>query len=183
MYLLNYPFLKFLGPYIIGIILAYYFKYPINDIFFIGLNVLLLAGYALFRHYRLILFILCNLSWNYTSSLLEAKPFSEAFYQTAHDVQFELAEFPKIREKTLQVQAVMLTLDSIPQRVNVMLTIAKDSQSLKLTHSDRIWAKVKLKAIEAAKNPYMFDYKNYMRLKSVHYTAYIPSGSWIFKTT
>lgn len=188
--LLNYPFLKFLFPFIVGIITAYYWECPIHTLVLkilillisIGIFVFYILKYNICRCLFISLMI-ALLSWIYTSSYLYLSPLSEEVFENYHYYQFQLKEYPKIGEKTVRCRAAILNSDTMSWfKTNIILTIALDSQSVKLIDSDKIWAFVKIQKTEFVKNPYMFDYKNYMRLKDVHLTAYLSSGNWFLKS-
>ena len=187
----RYPFLKFLLPFVFGIILATFFKFPAKPLFAILWGSLAYGSYLLFRFIKrpylsnsALLFLILGLSWYYSSSLLYLNPdIPKTFFEQPHYYRVQIAEFPKVGAKNIRCKIKILNSDTTlsPNLPRFALAyFEKDSNSLKLTYSDILWIKTQLQIPAAAQNPNAFDYARYLKFQNLHISTYLRGHQWVF---
>ncbi len=92
----------------------------------------------------------------------------------------ELLDEPKEKERVGVPVRLLYKKDTFPERVNskAMAYLQKSQQANLLRYGDRIWIKTRLNPLDEPKNPFEFDYKNYLNLKAIYYQFYADSTSW-----
>jgi len=192
MKLSNYPVLKILFPYIIGIFLAYFCNLSDKIVHFIPylcLTFLLIS--LLFNHIRhhkwqpfqsislkiafvLLGFSLTNFHFQCPFDISQQKTITSNRYWVA-----QIIDFPVERAKSFKTLAVLKeSTDGEKMGGKVLLYIAKSPLSKKLQYGDELLISTKLSEIESPKNPYAFDNQKYMHRKGIFYTGYVPDGAW-----
>lgn len=184
MLLRNFPVLRLLIPYLLGIFWGYFtpfhsfFAYFIVVFLFFGLLFLLIfSRKTSFITQKVVgvVLLICQLFAGY---LLTSIPFHQPF-SSAHDPKWGqervviafLCEPPQIREKT--IKTIVMIEDQ-----KVLLYIQNDSLSRKLQYGDLILLQTKFKKIDPPKNPKSFDYQKYMKRKGVLFTGYASTQNW-----
>jgi competence protein ComEC len=82
----------------------------------------------------------------------------------------------------LKVPVRLLSAGKSPEAMqpcsgNVLLYIEEDSVGNRLEYGDRILAEAKISKTEGPKNPYAFDYGQYLHYQNIHYTAFVRTDS------
>ena len=94
----------------------------------------------------------------------------------------EILKDPVITDQTvksvLSVYKVSDTLMEENPKAKVMGFFRKDSLTLNLGVGDKLVFNGKLSEPEKPKNPYEFDYAEFLKINGIHYVTFIPSGNW-----
>lgn len=197
MKLSNYPVLKVLFPYLIGILLGYFCHLPaiLNLIIpFLGLLFLLIS--MVINHFHLY-------KWQYVQSFTLQATFISLgmvltnfyFTQPLNKRQQELlpknsywvvrvVDFPVERTKSVKTLVeLQQSAKGEKMKGKVLLYFNKSPKSLRLKYGDVLLIASKLSEIEATKNPDAFDNQKYMHRKGIYYTGYVPNSGWQIITT
>lgn len=192
MKLSNYPLLKVLLPFVLGILGGYFchFSFKMCPIwFFVSVGFGLLSGFLTpFKTYK----------WQWMKSLVLMTAF---FFAGAAAVNFRfsshlspeeshlvmnnpdwvvrVADFPVLRTKTVKVVAdVQHSSSGRSLKSRVMLYFQRSPAADTLEYGDLLLVHVKLSEIESPKNPDAFDNQRYMQRKGIYYTGYVADGFW-----
>ena len=96
----------------------------------------------------------------------------------------EILKDPVMTDQTvksvLSVCQVSETLPKAKLKTKVMAFFRKDSLTLKLRVGDKLVFNGKLSQPGKPKNPYEFDYAEFLKLNGISYITFIPSGNWTF---
>lgn len=186
MLLNNFPVLRLLIPYILGIFIGYFtifipfFAY--SSLIFLALAILFIlifkkkTSFYTQKWVGIILLFMQLFAGYVSSSLVFHQPFSslnDPKWDQKRVTVATLVEPPQIREKSIK------TIVCIEDQ-KVLLYIQKDSNALQLQYGDLIVLKTQLKKIDPPKNPSGFDYKQFMKRKGVVFTGYLNEKQWIF---
>lgn len=190
MKLQNYPVLRVLLPFSIGIGVAYFSRWTFSTIYLIGMLCFLWAAAYVF-------YALSKYKTQWVASILIQFLFMVAGFQLSNfrfqnvisDAEKELlennrywlakiVEHPVEKEKTYKVVAEMQQdLNHHNFKHKTILYLGK-TETLRPQYGNLLIFNAQLSEIENSNNPYSFDYKTFMARKSIFYSAYIPKGQW-----
>ena len=188
----NYPILKVLIPYLLGIFLAYFgdFLQLKNYLSLITILIFLLFSYYLskkksikahcFSGGLLQIATLC-VGFFITNSQF-ASPFSQEELNLILENKLwtaRLLDEPIEKKKSVKI-TVSFEGDVKQNRVKqkAVLYIQKDSNALQLAYGDMILINTSLSLVEKNKNPEAFNQQLFLRRKGVYFTGYVPSVAW-----
>ncbi len=190
MFFRNYPILRLLIPFTLGIGVAYgtplslslpMTLWLISICWFVSLilqhkktlSTTLLAGIFL-----QILFLLAGFCLTCIHFRNENFEFYEKIFENNQSFVAKIIDHPVPKAKSTKVLAIIeQTTDGQAIGQKAVFYFAKDSLHPP-NYGDVILIHSKISAIENSKNPYTFDYKKYMQRKGIFYTAYVPSSGW-----
>ncbi|MGB1037053.1 MAG: ComEC/Rec2 family competence protein [Bacteroidia bacterium] len=190
------PLLRFLLPYILGIVCSGFFEK--------GAKITLITGVALLvfilaSHFYLIKRI--NRQLQMLNSVLvvvvffilgvlftlgySTSSYSESFREGDYDnVLVRVTSQPKVSEKSIGCEASILRVkkDSNITRTQglAQLYFQKDSISSSIRYGDYLWVNCNLAQIESPKNPYQFNFKSYYANKNIYHQGFVKSSHWEF---
>ena len=185
----NYPFVRILIPFIIGIIVAISFEVfvPIWVFVIILLCCFALTYFAKIRTYKLrnlygvfmfLLFVMLGITISWTKLQKPKIPLK----QNIQAVIASIIEPPDETEKTIKLAVkteIFVAFDTCTkQLVKALLYLQKDSLSKKLLYGDKIIITSGLDTIQAPVNPYAFNFKRYLKYKQIYFQTYIRSDQW-----
>lgn len=187
------PLVRFLLPFVAGILLALHFNYSFPFlfwlipsmaaiIFFISLKKGLFKHRWLFGFGLSFFFILIGyqLSWHH-NDLNKALHFKEKMNESSFVIGI-VDEVPRSKERIkvlLKSQSIGNTSDSLSECIGKILCyIDKDSLSEQIAYGDRILIKGNIFEIESPKNPEAFNFKQYSSLKNIHYQTFLKVNDW-----
>lgn len=193
----QFPFVRLLLPFIIGIIIAIATAMPIYIPNFVipGL-VLILIIFELFLS-KYISYKYRGLSGLYINILLVLIGYQLVVLNTSKFDKHHISNFPKdtkeyifqiseaVSEKPGSIKVVANVLfakDSAKwekRNGSVMLYFEKNEQSGKLAYGDEFITQINLQKVKPPQNPGEFNYKRYLSYKGISHQAYLKSGSWI----
>jgi competence protein ComEC len=192
------PFIRILFPFLMGLLLAYYFpSKPIAylGLFVIGLGITILLPWA---RQKKISPTSVQIWAIVASFLLVALGYSRSFWEDAREwgnhVEHTLTEAHqtylarvcsevKLKNSSVQMHIQLLQRrDSLAawQAVEgkILASIELDSLSAQLTYGQGLLFKGELSPIEGAVNPHAFDAQRYYKHKNIHHRIYLKSGYW-----
>ena len=188
----NYPIFKLLLPYILGVIIACFELIPNISVhlLFYAISAILLISIVLFKKsgynyqwiaafFMQVMFLFAGflsmqyrLQSNYTEA--EESLIAKNNYWIAQIIDNPL-------ERTNSMKCVAMIKQSIGGEVlqeKSLLYIQKNAESLQLQNGDIILIKSALTEIAPPRNPYAFDYQQYMKRKGVFFTGYVPQNGF-----
>lgn len=194
MNLSNYPVVKILIPYVIGILCVYFCP------FFQG-------NCHLWTITTLILWTICLVLWQITfykwqwikdGILLFSFVFAgivvtnfhyyplptegeQKLVQDRSNWKCHIIDFPVPKEKSIKI--VVENLEDNPDisknhLEKIILYVQKTSTAEDLQYGDILFVNVQLSALEPPNNPDAFNNQKYMRRKGIFYTGYVSENSW-----
>lgn len=185
----NYPILRLLIPFAIGIIVAYQTEINILQFVLLGLAV---GGIVL----SFLAFKLQKYGQEWISGLLLQFCFlifgflltSTTYHQQDNDIGSllenhkiwiaEVVEQPVRKAKSTKVVVrITPTETSSTREMKAVLYLAADS-SREVAQGEILLINAQISEIAGPENPYAFDYKQFMKRKGIEYTAYVPLKSW-----
>ena len=193
MKLSNYPLLKILLPYLLGIILAYYgqFPYKMCQLWFaLACAFWLICGVlSLIKTYKwqwvktlmlFIMFVFCGMmtvNFRFSSHLTE----NETRMMTENESWMVWVEdFPVRRAKSVKIKArVLRTGEGLALKEDVMLYVQQGAGADTIEYGDVLLLNTRFSEIEPPKNPDAFDNQLYMKRKGIYYTGYVQQGFWL----
>lgn len=193
MKLSNYPLLKILLPYLLGIILAYYGQFPykmcrlwvaLAFIFWLICGVLSLIKTYKWQWVKtlmlFIMFVFCGMmtvNFRFSSHLTE----KETRMMTENESwMVRVEDFPVRRAKSVKIKArVLRTGEGLALKEDVMLYVQQGAGADTIEYGDVLLLNTRFSEIEPPKNPDAFDNQLYMKRKGIYYTGYVQQGFWL----
>lgn len=186
----NYPVLKILIPFIIGIILAFLEIFPpVKGWLWLWLitGILSISGYLFYKlnynwqKFTVILMQCCVLSIGFLSTQYRYYPqyndeSSHLIMQSNHFI-IKILDDPVEKTNSINCIASVEANDqgkSIDEKSVVYFSKNKYSQQIRF--GDLLLVNAKFTGIEPPVNPDSFDYRQYMRRKGIYFRTYIPEG-------
>ncbi len=175
----NNPFIKLLGFWIIGILIAKYL--PILLLAFIVW--LIIGSIWFFKLYQT-----KRYPFDFIGSLLLA---SILILLSSLNFKLQHPSIPRLPNRTIEFSAIVLenpqekgnsiqTVLRIEQAdvdsligFKLLTWVQKDSMMPTISAGSSIFASTQIQSIENSGNPFEFDYKSYMALQGIHYCCYI----------
>lgn len=193
MKLSNYPLLKILLPYVVGILIAYFCQFPYK---------MCRLWFVLACSFWLICCVLSPIKtykWQWLKTLLlllafvfcgmMAVNFRFSSHLTADESRLmgenrnwmvRVEDFPVQRAKTVKMKAkVLRTGEGRALGEDVMLYVQQGSGADTIEYGDILLLSTLFSEIEPPKNPDAFDNQLYMKRKGIYYTGYVPNGFWL----
>lgn len=189
----NYPILKLLLPYILGIFLVYFLDFKIQNLLLFGgaIFVILLIFSLLFMILPYGLRWVAELgpivvagmlgglstSFHFHSSIDEAQ---EAHLKNCRFFTVFITEPPVEKAKSVKIVAE-IAQDSSGFSIGAksIFYLYKDSAALSLQNGDELFVSTVINPIQPPQNPYSFDNQLFLRRKGIYYTGYVAENSWI----
>ena len=190
MFFRNYPILRLLIPFAIGIGVAYWtpLELPLL-IVLLAMSACWLVSLGLQHKKTLatsffsgiflqILFVLVGFCLTCIHFRNENSKLYEKFFENNQNFVVKIIEPPRQKAKSIKTTAIIeQTVAGQVIRQKAVLYFGKDSLR-QPAYGDVVLVHAKIKEIENSKNPYAFDYKKYMQRKGIFYTTYTPASGW-----
>ena len=192
MSLSKYPILRGLVPYIAGVFLAYYVQsFTSNSLIFFLLLICVSVFFFLLSCYYfqflkkfvpigfLLLFFFIGFSFACEKIL------SVSFFYREKSVDFSgkvvacVSTTPIKKGKTYRVFAKIYSLQHPDLKTQALLYFQNDSSTCSLVRGDLLLLTAALHPPDTPKNPYAFNYRQYLLRRGVSLTAYVDSHSWL----
>ena len=185
----NYPIVKLLFPYAIGIFIAYYADFAecnrpilliLTGVFY--LTVLLLTFVKAYR-WRVVQTIVMNLAFVLAGILLtdmRLHPSLPAELMDSNpDWVVRVADEPTMRQKSVKVPAEVLHINSKQNvKAKILLYLKPSADAAALRYGDILFVHAKLSRIPPPFNPDAFDNQRYMQRRGIFYTGFVNDGAW-----
>jgi len=192
----RYPFARILLPFLSGITVALYFDLSllIPVYFFVVLALALavlviffqkkisykmrwLTGFVIALFYLLAGYQLTALKNNENNNSFFGNYLTEENYTLAR-----LTEPVQVREKVCKcVVEIVAVKDSAQWHTasgKAIIYLEKDSLSEKLNYGDEVLMRSKYAEVAPPLNPEEYNYKNYLKYRSVQYSSYVRNANW-----
>ncbi|RLD46151.1 MAG: hypothetical protein DRI86_03920 [Bacteroidetes bacterium] len=191
----EYPILKLLLGFIIGIIIAKSKLVPLINWVWLIIPLLLLAFLAwpkkflfTYKHqyisgsFIIVFFALLGIiSFQNHFDSRKSNYFGN-YNKSANYFQLRIIEPPLEKKNSVKIYAEVEAAyvdNSITTTIgNVLIYLQKDSSALNLEYNDEIIVSKNFSRIEAPKNPDQFNYKKFLELKDIRYQAYNRANEW-----
>jgi len=89
-----------------------------------------------------------------------------------------LSGYPEITENWVKSEIEVKSCNAQSTTGKSILYIEKDSLSEKLEHGDQLILNASFFSVNPPKNPYEFDYRNYLAHQGIHTQAFVKQGFW-----
>ncbi len=190
------PLLRLLLPFGTGILLCMRFKFPMVIIFWALIFFVICLGIIQFRkkkiafqlrHLPVLIFTVVFLLFGMLLTELADPRISEHYFSKHFSqgmtVRVCIDEAPDAKEKSMKMIVSVLSVsnDSSLKVVNgkLLLYIRSDSSSRSLQVDDEILINCDINEVGKRRNPFEFDYANYLANHKIYYQAFADSGEWI----
>jgi len=192
----RYPFARILLPFLSGIIVALYFDLSLLiPVYFFVVLVLALSALVIFFQKKIsykmrwltgLIIALFYLLAGYQLTALKNNDNNHSFFGNyLSDENFTLARLTEpvqVREKVckcvVDVVAVKDSAHRHPASGKAIIYLEKDSLSEKLNYGDEVLLKSKYAEVAPPLNPEEYNYKNYLKYRSVQYSSYVRNNNW-----
>ncbi len=190
----NYPFVRIVIPFILGIILSisYGIFIPIwmfIVLFFLCFSLTYLARFRIYKLRNLYGLFMFLLFMALGSKLSEEKLFEPPIpkKQNIQSISSCIIEPPDETKKCIKliVQTEMISTNDTCIRISskALLYLQKDSLSRALKLGDEVSIFSGFDTIRSSVNPNAFDFKRYLKFKQIFYQSYIRSDQWVLVST
>lgn len=185
----NYPVVKILLPYAVGIVFSYYVDFGkrmrVVLLFLTGLFFLMTLFLTFAKSYKWqgIKMTVMNIVFTLTGILLtdiRLHP-SYALDHMENNTEWivQVDEEPSMRKKSMKIPAVVLnTGNSQNVKVKILLYLKPTSDAAALRYGDILFVHTNLSRISPPFNPDAFDNQRYMQRRGIFYTGFVNEGAW-----
>jgi len=191
----EYPILKLLLGFIVGIIIAksafipfisvYWLIFPLIIIAFLSWPKKFIFTYKnqyISGSFIVVFYVLLGaISFQHHFENTQSNYFGK-YNESANYYQLRILEPPLEKANSVKIFAEVEAVSANDKVTNtlgkVLVYLQKDSNALKLEYKDEILVRKNFSFIEAPKNPDQFNYKEFLALKDIQYQAYFRSGEW-----
>lgn len=188
----NYPLLKILLPFVLGIIVGCFAHFPFRFCriwYFLAVAFWLCSCIlTLFKTYKWQWVKNLALTTGFFFAGLSAVNFRFSSHLSTKEVRLidenqdwvvRVVDFPVLRAKTVKLVAeVTQTSAGKPIKDRVMLYVQRSPDSEKIAYGDILLLHTQLTEFAPTKNPDAFDNQRYMRRKGIYHTGYAREGFW-----
>ena len=185
----NYPIVKVLFPYVVGILIAYYGDFSdtlCRTLWWVAVSSFLLTVVLTFvKAYRwrvlrtvgmVIAFVFVGIAL--TNSHFHSRIPDEVVISNM-DWAVRVSAEPTPREKSVKVEAeVLQSFDGKAINGKVLLYLQPSAMTDSLRYGDLLFVHVPLARIAPPCNPDAFDNRQYMRRRGIYYSGFVRDGSW-----
>lgn len=190
MNLSNYPLLKILFPYVLGILCGYLANFSlIHGQVCLALSALFLlfsVGCSLLRSFRWqrMLFLTMFVAFFFAGVSTTVFRFSsvptsqtEALVSQKCSWLVRVVDFPSERDKTVKlvVEPLEKEVRRLPSMHKLLLYVQKSDSTKQIQYGDVLIVYATLSPVTRSGNPHSFDNQTYMRRKGICYTGYAPA--------
>jgi competence protein ComEC len=185
----NYPIVKILLPYVIGILVAYYGDFSEEVCRGIGVTTLtvflLVCALTFVKSYRwrVVQTVVMTVAFVLTGVFLTNRQFhpsiSESIFEENSDWVVRVASEPTPREKSVKVEAeVLQDADNKTVKGKFLLYLQPSAEAEALQYGDLLFVHTQLSRILPPCNPDAFDNQLYMRRRGIYYTGFVREEAW-----
>jgi len=185
----NYPIVKILLPYVIGIVVAYYGDFSgevCRGIGVVTATVFLMVCVLTFvksYRWRVVKTVAMTVAFVLTGIFLTNRKFhpliTESIFEENSEWVVRVASEPTPREKSVKVEAEVLhNADSKTVKGKVLLYLQPSAEAEALQYGDLLFVHTQLSRILPPCNPDAFDNQLYMRRRGIYYTGFVREEAW-----
>ena len=185
----NYPIVKVLFPYVIGILIAYFGDFSdsiCRTLWWISTaSFLLVAAMTFVKAYRwrVVQTVVMTVAFVLAGIVLTDRHYhpriSDEVMVANADWLVRVAAEPTPRERSVKVEAeVLQTADNVPGSGKVLLYLQPSAMTEALRYGDLLLVHAGLSRIAPPCNPDAFDNQRYMRRRGIYYSGFVREGAW-----
>lgn len=185
----NYPILKLLFPYAIGVVIAYYadFGNRIRPVMLILTGVFFLLAFLLTfvkaYRWRVVKAMVMGIAFILTGILLTNMrlhpDYSSDYMENNTEWIVRVSEEPSLRKKSVKIPAIILnSSENKKVKAKILLYLKPSSEAEGLRYGDLLFVHAKLSRIPPPYNPDVFDNQRYMQRRGIFYSGYVNESEW-----
>ena len=185
----NYPVVKVLFPYVVGIIVAYFgdFSSVLCRIMLVSaiLSFLLVLFLTFVKAYkwRWVQTLAMNAAFVLTGIALTDSRYHSSVSAEVMESNVEwlvrVAAEPTIRERSVKVEADLLqNIENKFVKGKILLYMQSSAAATELRYGDLLYVHSRLTRITPPCNPDAFDNQRYMRRRGIYYTGFVRENAW-----
>jgi competence protein ComEC len=185
----NYPIVKVLLPYVVGIMVAYFGDFSdevcrivayVTGILFVAST---LCSFVKAYKWRAITTTVMTTSFLFLGIFLTNKHFHSSLpkhlIEENTDWVVRVSEEPTPREKSVKVVAEVLQTSENQKIISkILLYLQPSDEAHELRYGDLLFVHTNLSRIEPPHNPDAFDNQQYMRRRGIYYSGFVHDGAW-----
>lgn len=192
----EYPFVRVLIPFIIGII-SYVYIFPSSSLFPILFFALLIAYlfdifvFKIFEHYKFrlingiylsLLFFLAGIYWTSIFDDSHLKVHFQNYLGESSELIVDVIDDPQEKENSIKlkvnVAAIKVNDNWIKTKGKLWLYLKKGKSAYEINYGDKLIVSTKLNEIFSPKNPNEFNYKQYCFFNQIYFQGYAVDEQW-----
>lgn len=185
----NYPVVKLLFPYVIGILIAYNADFgeqfrPLL-LTLTGASFLMTFSLTFVKSYRwrIVKTLMMVIAFIMTGILLtniRLYPTLPSELMTSNtDWVVRVAEEPTLRQKSVKIPVEVLHVNHKQDvKAKILLYLKPSADAAKLHYGDLLFVHAKLSRIPPPYNPDAFDNQRYMQRRGIYYTGFVNENAW-----
>ena len=185
----NYPVVKLLFPYVIGILIAYNadFGEQIRPLMISLTGAFFLMTFSLTfvksYRWRIVKTLMMVLAFVLTGILLtniRLHPTLPSELMTSNtDWVVRVAEEPTLRQKSVKIPVEVLHVNHKQDvKAKILLYLKPSSAAAEIHYGDLLFVHAKLSRIPPPYNPDAFDNQRYMQRRGIFYTGFVNENAW-----
>lgn len=185
----NYPIVKVLFPYVLGIVVAYFGDFPdsvCRALWWISAASFLLAALLTFvkaYRWRVVQTAVMSVAFVLVGIVLTDRHYHpkvpDEVMLANTDWLVRVAAEPTPRERSVKVEAeVLQTADRSPVVGKVLLYLQPSAMTEALRYGDLLFVHAGLSRIAPPCNPDAFDNQRYMRRRGIYFSGFVRDGAW-----
>ena len=185
----NYPVVKLLFPYAIGVVIAYYadFGSRMRPVMLILTGVFFLMVFSLTfvkaYRWRVVKTIVMNIAFVLTGMLLtelQLHPeYSPDYMENNTEWIVRVEEEPSLRKKSVKVPAIVMnSTDNKKVKAKILLYLKPSPEAIGLRYGDLLFVHSKLSRISPPRNPDAFNNQRYMQRRGIFYSGFVNESAW-----
>lgn len=185
----NYPIVKVLFPYVLGVAIAYFGDFPdavCRMLWWIAAaSFLLVAAMTFVKAYRwrvvqtVVMCAAIVLAGIVLTNRHYHPTIPEEVMESGRDWVVRVAAEPTPRERSVKVEAEVLQVaDRKSVKGKVLLYLQPSDMAEDLRYGDLLFVHASLARIAPPCNPDAFDNQRYMRRRGIYYSGFVREGAW-----
>lgn len=185
----NYPIVKVLLPYLVGIMIAYFGDFSdkvcdkISYVTAMLFVVTILCSFVKAYKWRAVTTTVMTASFLFVGILITNKelhpPLPDHSMEENADWVVRVSEEPTPREKSVKVVAELLQTPENQKLISkILLYLQPSDEAQELRYGDLLFVHTNLSRIEPPYNPDAFDNQQYMRRRGIYYSGFVHDGAW-----
>ncbi len=185
----NYPVVKLLIPYVVGVVVSYYSdlgnRMRLLMLIFSGVFLLLTFSLMFIKSYRwrvvktFVMIVAFLLTGILLTDMRLHPDYSPDYMENNDEWIVRVVEEPALRKKSVKVSATVLnTTDSKGVKAKILFYLKPTPDAVGLRYGDLLFIHTKLSRIPPPCNPDAFNNQQYMQRRGIFYSGYVNENAW-----
>jgi competence protein ComEC len=183
----KYPFVRFVLPFIGGVLWQYYSPFSATWLWLIPIIVGLFLAFrpstrADFGKVIVALFFAMGAQYAQQHNTLSDDHFQQRLTTEKQQLLVRVADMPDSKQRIRAEVEVSAIADSSSKPIltsgRLLLYIAKDSLSEQIQYGDLLQLNAYVNTIEPPKNPHAFDFAQFMSLDNIYHQSFVQKDDW-----